>query len=223
LVAWDARAHTLTWYEDEPRVVKVKAEQPLGVEDQLYLVAIGPHDIAYMVSLATQGYLVAFGPSGTEITRTDWSPFGSQSQPGGPVFPTSAGLAGIQLDSDFEWPPSEALAMPWVDLDGNPIIDSRPYPTAKNTNAGIEVRLGERVWTPAGEASLRPVFLLPRSDGGVVMFNVQGQLLELSPDGTIERYDIGAIPLAMLPSAVMPDGSLIAIHNLQLVHLSPRA
>ena len=41
--------------------------------------------------------------------------------------------------------------MPWVDLDGNPITDTRPYPTAKATDAGIEVRLGEREWLLADE------------------------------------------------------------------------
>ena len=42
--------------------------------------------------------------------------------------------------------------MPWVDLDGNPITDTRPYPTATATDAGIEVRLGEREWLVTGDA-----------------------------------------------------------------------
>ncbi len=102
------------------------------------------------------------------------------------------------MQSTRQWPPPDvALVMPWVDLDGNPITDTRPYPTAKNTDAGIEVRLGERQWLLAGEALSRdsvPLFLLARSDGGVVMvletFNGERsvELLELLPDGTIERY-----------------------------------
>ena len=36
--------------------------------------------------------------------------------------------------------------MPWVDLDGNPITDTTPYPTLTRTDAGIEVRHGEREW-----------------------------------------------------------------------------
>ena len=89
--------------------------------------------------------------------------------------------------------------MPWVDLDGNPITDTRPYPTAKHTDAGIEVRLGERRWLLAGEtlSPLRLGLLLPRSDGGVVMLLASietaqpNKLLELLPDGTIEHYVIG--------------------------------
>ena len=61
--------------------------------------------------------------------------------------------------------------MPWVDLDGNPITDTRPYPTATATDAGIEVGLGERDWLLASEPGTRPVPLdfFPRSDGGIVI------------------------------------------------------
>jgi hypothetical protein len=230
LVAWDSRAETLTWYEDEPRVVPVEADLPLGDVAQLFLIAIGPHDIAYLVSLDPPGYLVAIAPSGAEITRRDWPNQGSSSHPGGPVSPTATGLVGMQ-DPSAEWPPPNAvLAMPWVDLDGNPITDNRPFPTAKATDAEIEVRLGARRWLLPQETTpprgAPPIFFyFPRSDGGVAMliFGATLQLLELSPDGTIERYDIGELPLAILPSAVQSDGSLIAIHDLQLVRLTPRA
>ena len=125
--------------------------------------------------------------------------------------------------------------MPWVDLEGNPITDNRPYPTAKDTDAGIEVRLGERGWLLAGE-TLPPWsgLLLPRSDGGVVMVldwatneaTQPNRLLELLPDGTIEQYVISRTLFSNwvgLSSAVLPDGSLVVIHNLQLVRLTPRA
>lgn len=229
LVAWDSRAQTLTWYGDEPRVVPLKAELPLGDVGQLHLIAIGPHDIAYLVSLDPSGYLIAVAPSGTEITRRDWPNQGLPSHAGGPVFPTATGLVGVG-NPGAEWPqPNAVLAMPWVDLDGNPITDTRPYPTAQDADAGIEVHLGQRRWLLAEEASSERAppffFYFPRSDGGVVIlaFASTGELLELLPDGAIERYDIGDLPLSILPSAVQPDGSLIAIHNLQLVRLTPRA
>ncbi len=221
LVALDMRAQTLTWYEDEPRVIPLKAERPLGVDEGLDLIAIGPHDIAYIqgADMDSTTYIMAVAPSGTEITRVDWRPTF------GPVFPTATGLVRPSF-GDREWPPPDAvLAMPWVDLDGNPITDTRPYPTAKDTGAGIEVRLGERRWLLAGEASsggpLPFAFFLPRSDGGVVALDFLGELLELLPDGTIEHYDIGDLPVASLP--VLPDGSLIVIHNLQLLRFAPRA
>ncbi len=121
--------------------------------------------------------------------------------------------------------------MPWVDLDGNPITDTRSYPTAKDTDAGIEVRLGEQQWLlaeePTSERDPPPFsFYLPRSDGGVVVLRFTAtavELLELLPDGTIAHYDITETPVAILPSAIMPDGSVMAIHNLQLVRLAPGA
>ena len=125
--------------------------------------------------------------------------------------------------------------MPWVDLEGNPITDNRPYPTAKDTDAGIEVRLGERRWLLAGETLFPPTWLrhlLPRSDGGVVMVldpsndAAQSKLVELLPDGTIDHYVIGSTLLSrhvgLLP-AVLPDGSLVVEHHLQLVRLTPSA
>jgi hypothetical protein len=245
LVAWDTMAQTLTWYEHEPRVVPLKAEPPHAVDEDLHLIAIGPHDIAYYImSLAPRGYVIAaVAPSGTEITRMDWQT-GAQH-----VFPTATGIVGPQSPENGEWPPpNSVLVMPWVDLDGNPITDTRPYPTAKNTDAGIEVRLGDRRWLLAGEAlsgdrdsdSWWPRHLLARSDGGVVMaldWNgpsyssssnetaQQIKLLELLPDGTIEQYGIARamLPRVGLLSSVLPDGSLLVQHNLQLVRLTPPA
>ncbi len=53
------------------------------------------------------------------------------------------------------------------------------------------------------------------------------KLLELLPDGTIDHYVIGSALSSSLVSlllpAVLPDGSLIVEHNLQLVRLTPRA
>jgi len=228
LVAWDPKARTLTWYEDETRVVQVEAELALSVDEQFHLVAIGPQDIAYLVGLGPAGSLVAVAPSGTEITRRDWPSSGSPSEPGGPVFPIATGLVGSAFNSNDWPPPSALLAMPWVDLNGNPITDTRSYPTAKDTDAGIEVRLGERQWLLAeastSERASPPFsFYLPRSDGGVVVlrFAATVELLELLPDGTIAHYDISETPLAILPSAIMPDGSLITVHNLRLVRLAP--
>lgn len=239
LVAWDTRAdrpNTLTWYEDEPRVVPVETELPPGVDDDLHLIAIGPHDIAYIRSLSLRGptYLMAVAPSGTEITRVDWPLNGSSTRAGGPLWPTATGLVGGLSSSILEFPPpNAALVMPWIDLEGNPITDTRPYPTAKHTDAGIEVRLGERGWLLAGETlSPSPGLLLPRSDGGVVMVlessneDQPSKLLELLPDGTIDHYVIGRTLLSHwvgLQAAVLPDGSLVVEHNLQLVRLPPRA
>jgi hypothetical protein len=223
LVAFDPRAGTLTWYEDEPRVVPLTAELPHGV-DGAFLVAIGPHDIAY---IANRGDYVAVAPSGAEITRVAWT-----SRQPWPAGATATGLVTIR----FGWPsPKSAPDLPWVDLDGNPITDTRPYPTAKATNAGLEIRLGEREWLIANEPGIRPVPLdfLARSDGGVVMvldtWNA-GQhrpanldedaqavnVLELLPDGTIERYFVDTVE----PPVVLPDGSLIVVHNSQLVRLT---
>jgi hypothetical protein len=57
-------------------------------------------------------------------------------------------------------------------------------------------------------------------------FDADGQpvkLLELLPDGTIERYVVNS-PAAMLPAPVLlPDGSVIDEHNGQLVRLPPPA
>jgi hypothetical protein len=72
------------------------------------------------------------------------------------------------------------------------------------------------------------VDLRPRTDGGVVMrlntFSKGAQasnLLELSPDGTIHRHYVDAAwPLS---NAILPDGSLIVEHNVQLVRLIPPA
>ena len=86
-------------------------------------------------------YIVAVAPSGAEITRTIAS--------NAPAYPTATGLVQIRGSGCLSvnavpepaWP-----AIPWVDLDGNPITDTRPYPSATATDAGIEVRLGEREW-----------------------------------------------------------------------------
>jgi hypothetical protein len=217
LVALDAWAGTLTWYEDEPRVVPLAAELPryegrLGV-----LVAIGPHDVAYLNEFG--GNFFAVAPSGAEITRMDW---GSHKL----VYPTATGLVPIASG----WPSVSTLpTMPWVDLDGNPITDTRPYPTATATDAGIEVRLGEREWLLTGEVGNRSgldfLDFRPRSDGGVVMMLdtvpgvAEANLLELLPDGTIERYFVDY----QWPWTVLPDGSLIVEHNLQLIRLTPPA
>lgn len=222
LVALDPAAATLTWYENEPRVVSTAAELSRSL-DEAGLLAIGPHDIAY---IAIAGYYVAVAPSGAEITRVAFS-----SRQPTPVYATATGLV---TGPRSRWPSPNAATpdMPWVDLDGNPITDTRPYPTAKVIDAGIEVRLGEREWLLANEPGIRPVPLdfLPRSDGGVVIVfdtwpvgNYQNledalaiNLLELSPDGTIERYFVDT-----LPPIVMPDGSLIVEHKSQPVRLTP--
>jgi hypothetical protein len=202
----------------------ITVDLPRGIDEDIHLAAIGPHDIAYIMVWGRPTYFVAVAPSGAEITRKDWP------TSAGPVIPRATGLVGgiPCCTSPSEWPwPNAELVVPWVDLDGNPITDTRPYPTATDTDAGIEVRLGEREWLVAGEAlSERPLpAFLSRSDGGVAMvldtLNELTQpikLLELLPDGTIEHFVIGR---TMRPSAVLPDGSLIVEHNLELVRLTP--
>jgi hypothetical protein len=211
LVAYDSGAGTLTWYEDVPRVVSTTAELP-GVGE---LVAIGPHDIAYVASAEFEE-TVAVAPSGAEITRVEWP-----SRFDMPAFATAAGL---HVDPQPGWPTvNPAPVMPWVDLDGNPITDTRPYPTAKATPAGTEVHLGEREWLLT-DVVRDPEEFVSRSDGGVVIvLHTSDQvaqpinLVELSPDGSIGRYFVEPAPI------VLPDGSLIVEHNDQLVRLTPPA
>jgi hypothetical protein len=215
LVVFDQLAETLTWYEDEPRVVSL-TPGPHDVDDH-ELVAIGPHDIAYIGS-PTQEYIVAVAPSGTEITRV-----ASRRNSAVPAYRKATGL----VDTGNTWlVPNVAPTMPWVDLDGNPITDTRPYPTATGTDAGIEVNLGERQWLLTKETGTRlvPLDFLARSDGGVVMVLDTSEVgpdasnvIELSPDGTVERYIVDTL----LPPMVMPDGSLIVEHDHQLVRLTP--
>lgn len=220
LVALDNTAGTLTWYEDEPRVVPLAAELPRIEGIVGFLMAIGPHDVAYLMHPGSN--FVAVAPSGAEITRMVWT-----SRP--LVYPTATGLVPFASG----WPSVSTLpTMPWVDLNGNPITDSRPYPTATATDAGIEIRLGEREWLLAELSGTLPrqgllafVDLRPRSDGGVVMVLdkvpgvAEANVLELLPDGTIERYFVDSV----WPSTVLPDGSLIVEHNLQLIRLTPPA
>jgi hypothetical protein len=231
LVAYDPAAATLTWYEDEPRVVAITAElSGTDFDGDPALLTIGPHDVAYFLSWGPAD-LVAIAPTGAEITREPWSG-GHESV----LLPTASGLVAEtctfiknRCTGGSEWPsPDAALAMPWVDLARNPTTDTRPYPVAKGTDAGIEVRFEERDWLLAGEAwSGRPrPAVFPRSDGGVVVlldtFDEDAQpmqLLELLPDGTIERYFVDKFPVR----AVLPDGSLIVDHNLDLVRLTPPA
>ena len=219
LVAYDTRAETLTWYEDEPRVVSITAELPGSFE----LVAIGPHDVAYFAT-AEWVETVAVAPSGAEITRVEWP-----SRFDMPAVATAAGL----IRADDPWWPTviPAPVMPWVDLNGNPITDTRPYPTAKATpagatRAGTEVRLGERAWLLAVVDGVYrdPVDFVSRSDGGVVMvvatFGVgedaqPTNVLQLSPDGSIGRYFVEPAPI------VLPDGSLVVEYGAQLVRLTP--
>ena len=94
------------------------------------------------------------------------------------MFPTAAGLVQFHSGGGSSHQclsASAAPPIPWVDLDGNPITDARPYPTATATDAGIEIRLGERKWLLAPEEAGRiPGHLecfdfRPRSDGGVVI------------------------------------------------------
>ena len=61
--------------------------------------------------------------------------------------------------------------MPWIDLAGNAIADTPPFPSATDTDAGIEVRLGERRWLLTEEVlGGRPMpKALVRSDCGLVM------------------------------------------------------
>ncbi len=214
LVVFDGAAETLTWYEDEPRVVSLTPGLPHNVGDS-ELVAIGPHDIAYIGS-PTQEYIVAIAPSGAEITRVD-----SRRNSPVPAYRKATGL----VDTASTWLVFDgAPAMPWVDLDGNPITDTRPYPTATVTDAGVVVHLGEREWLLTEEAGTRlvPLEFLARSDGGVVMVldesamgDQASNLLELSPDGSIGRYFVDR------PAIVLPDGSLIVEYSTRLVRLRP--
>jgi hypothetical protein len=228
LVAYDGATRTLTWYEDVARVVSITAELP---GDDHELVAIGPHDIAYVAS-GGEEETVAVAPSGAEITRVEWP---SRRVFNGVVLsnmPTSATAAGLIAANDPGWPTViPAPVMPWVDLDGNPITDTRPYPTAKATpagatRAGTEVRLGERAWLLAVVDGVYrdPVDFVSRSDGGVVMvvatFGVgedaqPTNVLQLSPDGSIGRYFVEPAPI------VLPDGSLVVEYGAQLVRLTP--
>jgi hypothetical protein len=57
LVAYDSAAATLSWHEDELRVVPIAAE--LGDSTEANLIAIGPHDIAYF---RTGALVVAVAP-----------------------------------------------------------------------------------------------------------------------------------------------------------------
>jgi hypothetical protein len=230
LVAYDPTAATLTWYKDESRVVPISAElSGTDFDGGPDLVAIGPGDVAYFQTWAPNEF-VAVAPSGAEITRVDW--VGGHDST---LYPTASGLVSMRCTwiwnrctGGSEWPsPDAALAMPWVDLDGDPITDPRPYPTARDTDAGIEVRWGEREWLLAGEpwSGHQMPRAFPRSDGGAVVlldetFDAPGQpikLIELSPDGTIGRY------VTDRPLAVLPDGSVIVDHNHQLVRLTPPA
>jgi hypothetical protein len=231
LVGYDPAAATLTWYEDEPRVVTVTA-QLTGTEEEgnPSLAAIGPDDVAYFQSFSSRGVeVVAVAPSGTEITRADWpgwaNPFAN---------PTASGLAQTRCawtanrcSGGSVWPPPNSpLAMPWVDVAGNPLIDSRLYPAAIDTEAGVEVRLGEREWLLEQEqlSGHHIPDIVLRSDGGLVMvldetFHTPGppfvKLVELLPDGTVERYIVPGVYV------VLPDGSVIVEHNSQLIRLTP--
>ena len=225
LVAYDRDRATLTWFDDGPRVVPITVQlSGTDTDGDPELVAIGPEDVAYFLTWGPNE-LVAVAPTGAEITRRDWT-YGHN----GVLLPTASGLVATRCTfiknrctGGTEWPASNAaLAMPWVDLVGNPLTDTRPYPAARGTDAGIEVRLGERQWFLAGEVwegRPRPA-LFARSDGGVVVlldtFDEDRQpmtLLELSPDGTIDRYFVALNAQDRL-RAVLPDGSLIVDHNL---------
>ena len=226
LVALDRNAGTLTWYEEEPRVVSIVLAHPPSIDEQSGFVAmgIGPHDIAYISVGPRPSALVAVAPSGAEITRVE-TPRGAPR-----LYPTATGLSATfvdRLDDGQLMPPNGALWMPWVDLNGNPITDDRPYPTATAMNSAIEVQLGDREWLLAEQELPDDTGLLtfPRSDGGVVMvlMRYDGQandepVLNLSTDGTIQRYVIDA-----WSTAVLPDGSLIVEHDLQLFRLTPPA
>jgi hypothetical protein len=221
LVAFDAGADTLTWYEDEPRVVLLTDE--LGGEP-VTLGAIGPFDIAYFAVGPRPNYFVAVAPSGAEITRVDTSATGAPY-----LHPLATGLGATlvdRLDDGRLMPPNTALWMPWVDLDGNLITDTRPYPTTTVTDAGLEVHLGDREWLLAAEefSDGSGLLFFPQSDGGVVMRLVSygGSATEpvsyLSTDGAIQHYS-----LDIWPSKVLPDGSLIVVHNRELIRLTPPA
>jgi hypothetical protein len=236
LVEYDPAAATLTWYEDEPRIVPVTADLTgtdfdltgPGYSGPPSLMAIGPHDVAYFLLWSPRKEeFVAVAPSGAEITR-DAGPSSIESM----LMPTASGIVAMpcvvsknRCTGGSEWPaPDAPLATPWVDLAGDHITDARPYPAAKGTDTGIEVRFGEREWLVAGEpwrGHAQPQ-VFPRSDGGVVMlhdltFDGPRQpvnLIELLPDGTIERY---VVPRG----TVLPDGSIIIEQNDELIRLTP--
>ena len=226
LVALDRNAGTLTWYEEEPRVVPVTLAHPPSIDEDSGFVAmaIGPHNVAYFSIGPRPSALVAVAPSGAEITRVE-TPRGAPR-----LYPTATGLGAIfvdRLDDGQLMPPNGALWMPWVDLDGNPITDDTPYPTATATERGLEVRLGDREWLLVVEELHDEAGLLtfPRSDGGVVMIinayngqEINEPLLYLSTDGTIQRYFVN-----VWSTAVLPDGSLIVAHDHQLFRLTPPA
>jgi hypothetical protein len=220
LVALNQAAETLTWYEEEPRVVPITLDTShftpdesgsecitkCSIDQDSRLVAIGPYDIAYIAVGWRPLAFIAVAPSGAEITRVN-TPGGA---PG--LYATASGLTSTAPQS----PP----VVPWVDLDGNPITDTRPYPTANVTDAGIEVRLEEREWLLADTWLYGLVDFLPRSDGGVVMVFADAQaptVLELSPDGAVYRYVVDG------PPRVLPDGSLIVKQDSELVRLIPPA
>jgi hypothetical protein len=232
LVAYDSAAATLSWHEDELRVVPIAAE--LGDSTEANLIAIGPHDIAYF---RTGALVVAVAPSGVEITRQESPVFGVVDvTAAGIVTSVCTGGAWNRCSVGSEWPaPNASLRMPWVDLDGNPITDPQPYPTARDTGSGVEVRLGQRTWlVPHVQLSGRQYpSIVPRSDGGAVMLldetvDAPGQpitLYELLADGTVERYTIGSYvgPTAW-PVALLPDGSVIVQHDRQLIRITtPRS
>ena len=223
LVALDPAAGTLTWYEEEPRVVPLAPASFGSSVDET-----PSHARSGRTTSPTSRSGVARGLRRRRSLRC--GDHASGHIPGGApaVYPAATGLVRTRSDRGA---PNAAPWMPWVDLDGNPITDTRPYPTATATDAGIEVRLGEREWLLTDEPGVRPrpLDFLARSDGGVVMRarqwrfatdTARGQarnLLELSPDGTIERYFVDTPG----PTDVLPDGSLIVEHDLQLVRLTP--
>ena len=249
LVEYDAQAATLTWHEDQPRIVPITAElsgvriaDPWYFESDPILVAIGPHDVAYFQSWRPETVaraeppvafeFVAVAPSGAEISRAAAPRAIFVSS----LMPTAQGLVAMRCTfvenrctGGSEWPsPDAAVAIPWVDLTGDQVTDARPYPTAKGTDTGIEVRFGEREWLVAGEpwSGHQMPQVVPRSDGGVVLlhdltFDAPGQpieLFELLPDGTVERYVVPST------TVVLPDGSVIVLdRNGQLTRLAPPA
>ena len=220
LVGLDAKAETVIWYEDQPRVVPLTADFPA---------------ISTSISTSWRSGRTMLPTSWSRVPRrTSWPSLppvpGSRGMDvprgGSPYKPTAAGLVENGWTS-----PDAALVMAWVDLDGSPITDTRPYPTATLTAGGMEVRLGDRQWqvprTTWFHAGATVQAVRSRSDGGVVIL-LEGSLdedyglLELLPDGTIEHYLIASTPSAPGP-ALLADGSLIVEHNFQLVRLTPPA
>jgi hypothetical protein len=99
-----------------------------------------------------------------------------------------------------------------------------PYPNATFTDAGLQVRLGEREWLLTEEefANDSGLLMFPQSTGEVVMVLLKGTntpVRYLSTDGTIKRYYF----LDSAPASVLSDGSLIIEHDGQLVRLTPPA